>query len=872
VSDDRRIIRPEPPSGPWVTVLTGLNRSEFCGVSKSLQTAKLVHSSMETTASEVRFGTARLDLARRRLLINEVPARLGARAFDVLVALVERRDRAVGKNELFELVWPGVIVEENNLQVHISALRKLLGPQTIATIPGRGYRFTASVSSPPDSVAVSVPTVTPKAEETEPLYGRAEDLRAVSDLLRQHPLVSIVGAGGIGKTRLARTLAVAAREHFSGGTWWVELSQLSDGAAVPAAIGQALCVGGSENRPVLQTISALLRHGRSLLVLDNCEHVLDAAADSVRALLADVPDLRVMVTSQEPLRLPAEHVYRLGGLASDNATETPAAVSLFVARARAADPRLQPTRAQLVTIADICRRLDGMPLAIELAAARVRLLGIDGLRGRLDERFNVLTGGTRSVLRRHQTLRATLDWSHQLLSAEERAVFRRLGVFVGGFSLVLAQAVAADERLDRWKVLDLLGHLVDKSLVVADGGEAPRYRLLETTRAFALEQLAAANETPLLLRAHAEAMLAFVQHVEGGHWRWSDEDQKRQAAELDNVRAAIDWAASATDTRNLACALFANSRRLWLNCDLMNEGIACGKRLMPLPDGLDLEVEARFSLTLAHVGYMFGPHECFVAALRANELFRSLGDTVRLIDSLIWTVMVGAHRGDSQHRVAALAEADALIENDAPSRQKAALALAYGRHFAYLGDYASARPWAERQAAIYRQSGDEIGEQMALSTAAWYGCALGRIDEAIPVFKTAIATYRRLSAPHGIGVAQQFLANAHALRGEREEALSLGRAAIPYLQRTQMVASLVPFIALLHAQRPGAETNAAMLIGFFDVEVQRSRRPLPPFVIDTRDRVMTLVQAALGAGPTEQSAAAGAQLSEEKAIALMFDS
>jgi predicted ATPase/DNA-binding winged helix-turn-helix (wHTH) protein len=828
---------------------------------------------MEVATPEIRFGTARLDLAKRRLLIGEAPARLGARAFDVLVALVERRDRAVGKNELFELVWPDVVVEENNLQVHISALRKLLGPQTIATIPGRGYRFTATVSSLNDPQA-PVPSVASKAATTqpEPLYGRAEDLLAVSDLLQQHALVSIVGAGGIGKTRLAQALAVAAREHFAGGMCWVELSQLSDGAAVPAAIGQVLGVSGSDDRPVLQTVSALLRHGRSLLVLDNCEHVLDAAADSVRALLADVPDLRVMVTSQEPLRLPAEHVYRLSGLASDSVTETPAAVALFLARARAADPRLQPTGAQLVTIADICRRLDGMPLAIELAAARVRLLGIDGLRARLDERFNVLTGGTRSVLRRHQTLRATLEWSHQLLSAEERAVFRRLGVFVGGFSLELAQAVAVDEHLDRWTVLDMLGHLVDKSLVVADGSEAPRYRLLETTRAFALEQLAAAGETLQLLRRHADAMLEFVQHVEAGHWRWSADDQKRHDAELDNVRAALDWAAAAADTLPVACALFANSRRLWLNYELMNDGIACGKRLMPLPAGLDAEVEARFNLALAHLGYLGGPHECYVAALRATELFRSMGDTFRLIDSLIWTVMVGALRGESQHRAAALAEADALIDDAAPSRQRAALALAHARHFAYLGDYASARPWAERQAAIYRESGLEMGEQMALSTAAWYGCALEHVDEAIPVFQAAIATFRRINAPYGVGGCQQFLANAYALRGDRDLALSLGRTVIPYLQRTQMVATLVPFVALLHAQQPGSEADAAMLIGFFDVEVKRTQRLVLPFVTNTRDRVMTLVQSAIGIARALHSAAAGAQLTEEQAIALMFDS
>ena len=499
---------------------------------------------METATSEIRFGAARLDLAQRRLLIDEVPVRLGARAFDVLVALIERRDRAVGKNELFELVWPGVVVEENNLQVHISALRKLLGPQTIATIPGRGYRFTASLAESINDAAAQFSRAQPTpVAAPEPLYGRKEDLLGISDLLHKHALISIVGPGGIGKTRLAQVLSGTEREHFAGGIWWVDLSQLSDPAAVPAAIAQTLGIHGGNDRPVMQTVAALLRSGRSLLILDNCEHVLDAAADCVRSLLAEVPDLRVMVTSQEPLRLPAEHVHRLSGLAIDSNTETPAAVALFVSRAQAADPRLQPTDAQIATIADICRRLDGMPLAIELAAARVRLLGVEGVRTRLDERFNILTGGTRSVLRRHQTLRATLEWSYQLLSADERAVFRRLGVFVGGFSLELAQAVAADEHLDQWTVLDLLGHLVDKSLVVADGGEAPRYRLLETTRAFALEQLAAASETPQLLRRHADAMLAFAQHVEAGHWRWSEEDQKRHDAELDNLRAAINWAA-----------------------------------------------------------------------------------------------------------------------------------------------------------------------------------------------------------------------------------------------------------------------------------------------------------------------------------------
>lgn len=842
---------------------------------------------MDTKTSEFRFGAARLDVARRQLQIDGQPAKLGGRAFDVLLALVERRDRAVDKNELFELVWPGVVVEENNLQVHISMLRKLLGPQAITTIPGRGYRFTAGVDASANSDAsVAVPASTAPLPATpavtaaptnlpvheQPLYGRDDDARAVGDLLRKHAHVSIVGAGGIGKTRLALAVAAAQREHFPDGVWWVELAALSDGALVAGAIAQALGIQASHERPVLETVVALLRKQTSLLVLDNCEHLQDAAAECVSALLSKAPALRILVTSQEALRTPEEQVYRLGGLPTAVAADAPAAaVELFVARAQAADPRLTLSAADLATVAEICDRLDGMPLAIELAAARVRLLGIEGLRARLDERFHVLTGGTRTVLRRHQTLRAALEWSWGLLSPDEQTVFRRLGVFVGGFTLELAQEVAADDQIDRWAVLDLLGHLVDKSLVVADGDQVPRYRLLETMRAFALEQLAAAGETPALLRRHAEALLAFLLLLEEQRETWTVATAARDGAELDNLRAALSWAESQAGDRTLACEIIGSSRRIWMCHELLNEGIDSALRLLPLPEGLPIAIEARFSLMLGATGYIGARRECFVAALRAADLYRSLGDTRRQIDALYFAALIGSRLGEMQRCADALAEAQALIDPCAPPRQWSALAGARVVYHSNLGEYETAVNVSLQRAAICRASGDDIGVQIALFGAAWFKCGLGHYDEAIPQLRSALENLQRLRAPSSdVGFALAFLANAHALRGDRDEALASGRAAAPHLQRGMNVTWMLLFIALVHA-RHGAEARAASLVGYYDAELSRGGRPMAPMSARVRDEILQRAQAALGPEQVRHQMTAGAALTEEQALGLAFD-
>ena len=386
------------------------------------------------------------------------------------------------------------------------------------------------------------------------LYGRAADLDAIAQLLREHPVVTITGPGGIGKTQVAQAvakrIATERAADYPDGVWWVELAALADGALVPAAVAQAMGVRLAGDRPTAVVLRSQLASQRTLLVLDNCEHLADAVAALVDTVTAGASRVAMLVTSQETLRAADEHVYRLGPLAVPavaDASSIPqyGALELFEARAQAVDPRFTLTAANLPAVTEICRRLDGIPLAIELAAARLPLLGVEGLRTRLDERFNLLTAGARVVLRRHQTLRATLEWSHSLLTPDEQTVLRRLAVFAGGFTLEAAQHVASDERIDPWIALDHLGALVDKSLVLAEGDPIPRYRMLETTRAYALERLAEAGETERTLRRHAEAVLALLEPFATDDWQWRATGVYVPAArvELDNLRAALEWSA-----------------------------------------------------------------------------------------------------------------------------------------------------------------------------------------------------------------------------------------------------------------------------------------------------------------------------------------
>ena len=586
--------------------------------------------------STYRFDRIEVKPVKRQVLIDGQPTLLGARAYDVLLALIERRDRVVTKNELLDLVWPGLVVEENNLQVQISTLRKLLGTHSIATIPGRGYRFAlAEGAGRAASTAIAegappAPLDLPPAADNV-LIGREHSLDQLTTLLRQHRLVTVLGAAGVGKTALAQALAGAAVGQSSI-VAWVELAPLAEPALVAGAIARALqlpLAGTDFEAALIRAVKPL----DALLVLDNAEHLIEPLARLVPRLLASAPSLRLLVTSQAPLKLDGEWLFRLDPLSCplDGATPEQAlahgAVALFVAQAEAAGSRFALDENNVRAVVDICRRLDGVALAIKLAAARLPLLGLAGLHTGLAQSLKILGGGTRDAVgRRHETLRAAFDWSHALLAPPDQVVFRRLGVFVGGFTLEGARTVCADERLDDTAVIDALAALVDRSFVVVESGDSPRYHLLQTAREYALLQLERSGELLGVGRRHAEAMLATLHQTNEVYWQEQEDTLWDSVArDLDNVRAAVNW--SIANDPSLAVQLAGAARTLFVTTGHLHEARHLVDRIAPLvSDATPPVAAAEFWRLCTDVLQLDARERSAAAASRAVTLLREGGD------------------------------------------------------------------------------------------------------------------------------------------------------------------------------------------------------------------------------------------------------
>lgn len=466
----------------------------------------------------VSIGNLRIAPAQRQVFVSGEPFQLGSRAFDVLEALIAARGQLVSKEALMRRVWPETVVVDNNLHVHICAIRKMLGEQAnlLVAVPGRGYRLAIEAAAPCERAPQRVPAtaVSPATPQRAPvLYGRDAALGEVVGACTRSRLVTLVGPGGIGKSRLAseavRRLAVSFDEGVIRVIDLARMSKATDRHSVQAGMADVLAPQRDRETPPIEAAMRALGDGPALLLLDNCEHVVDAAADAVQALLDAVPACRIVATSREPLKVRGELVYKVAQLtlpsehdSAEAALET-SAVRLFLARARAVDARFAHDAQSISLVGELCRRLDGVPLAIELAASRAALLGIGELIANLDEGLQFLAGGYRTALPRHRTLRATLDWSYELLCENEQAVLRRLGVFPSVFGLEAITAVVSDGESDRARVLDAVCGLSEKSLLEAEfrcGGV--QYRMLEASRAYARQKLADSGELEHVTRRY----------------------------------------------------------------------------------------------------------------------------------------------------------------------------------------------------------------------------------------------------------------------------------------------------------------------------------------------------------------------------------
>ena len=847
--------------------------------------------------AEYRFGGNVLLPGEQRLLIDGEPASVGPRAFELLVALAQRAGRLVSKSDLLDLVWPDVVVEENNLQVQISALRKILGAGAVETIPGRGYRFTlpvetldgkpiaAGTTRRADSTAPQIGTgpVLMKSgstlpERLPPLFGRDRDVAALQELTARHALVTIVGPGGIGKTRLAAAVSFGQRDKYADGIAWIELAPLSDPSVIPGTIAAAVGVQLIASLGPPDALARALVHRSLLIILDNGEHLVAALADVADALVKQTRNVRLLVTSRAPLKVHDEQTYRLGaldvppaGVAARQAVDH-GAVALFVARARATSRHFELTDKNVSLVVEICRKLDGIPLAIELAAARAPLLGLTALAQMLDQRFRLLIAGDHTAPERQQTMLATFAWSHDLLSGEERSVFRRLGVFAGGFTLDAARAVAADEMLDEWAVVEALAGLVDKSLVVADGSDSPRFSLLETGRAYALAKLAESAEMSAIERRHAAYFRQFFDHAyDEWNTRLDVEWRAKTDSELDNLRAALNWALGPNGDPVTAIALAGASVPVWLVRDFDDHSE--GRRyvrsaIIRLDATIDAGIRGRLWFALGLLLSWSDDRECLTAFERAVAIYRQTGDR-ELWEPLIQLGATLTRVGDIETAEKVLGEAQGLLDRGAAPRLLGLHSFALGSQRYMAGRWSESQSLFSRALAYFEESGAELLALYAMNSLANATWALGDLESAVIAFREAIDRARNtpLANKRALGVPLGNLAAVLTEQGQLPEALVVAKEALPLLRDVERAWTYYDGFALRLAL-VGKHENAARLEGFASAAFEASSRARRPNETRFRDRLLTLLRERFGPDDLRRLFAEGARLTDEAAYGI----
>ena len=690
--------------------------------------------------------------------------------------------------------------------------------------------------------------------------GRETVLDAIAGLVCEHRLVTITGAGGIGKTQTALRAVASLEAGRTSNVRFIGLAPLADPGLVVSAIAASCGVKEVLHQPLLETVVASLRNHPLLLILDNCEHVVAEAARVAEVLLSSCPELRILATSREPLRSAGEHTYRLPSLTLEDA------VALFVARARAADHRFVLDDANASAVSEICRRLDGIPLAIELAAARVRTLSIPNLAQRLNERFKILTGGSRTALPRQKTLSALIDWSYDLLTPQEQMLFSRVGIFAGGFSLDAATAVCSGEDLDEIDILDLLSSLTDKSLVVADtAGEQERCHLLESTRAYALEKLRAAGAHEQLARRHAEYFRDQAQQADedsgtGSTAAWLASVER----ELDNYRAVLDWSLKDGHDVALGAAVAGALGTLWLNGGLTVEGrYWIGLAQAGLNESMHPQVASR--LWRALDAHSSGKHknDC---AQRALALSQSVGDekgqALALASLALSLVQMGRFEEASEVNARALAAMRKLDNKPGVADCLGARAIIQRG----CGDVTTARELFAEALAAHKALGNEAAATVALGNLAELEFGDGQVELALRLAGEALEIQSRGKNMKSLTIAYLNVAAYRIALGDVDGAREAAREGLRWARQGRFALSMaiaLQHIALLLALR-GEVNDAAQLIGYANVQLKELGSEREATEAWGYEKLMAVLRDRLSDAEIEKLAAEGATWPEDR--------
>jgi predicted ATPase len=706
--------------------------------------------------------------------------------------------------------------------------------------------------------------------------GRDRDIAEIKELLDRYALVTLVGSGGVGKTRLAIQVGAELLERYADGVWFVDFAPISDPELVSSVIAQAIGMSQQEGRRVDEGIPLWLKRKKLLLIFDNCEHVVGTVVPIASAILRAAPDVRILATSRQALDIGREEIVRIPSLDVPHtiadltaaAVMEFAAVALFVARATSVDKSFTLTDDTAPIVADICRRLDGIPLAIELAAARVKVLSVPHLAERLNERFKILTGGSRDALPRQKTLSALLDWSYDLLTPQEQLLFARLGIFAGGFGLDAATTVCRGDGLDEIDILDLLGSLTDKSLVVADtSGEHERYRLLESTAAYAIEKLSASGERGALARRHAEyfrdqALAADERFGTGSVFTWLADVE----LELDNDRAALAWALTHGNDAMLGGAIAGALYPLWIAAGLAVEGrYWIELALERVNEAEQPQIAARLWLAVADLSSGKRTHD---AAERAMRLYSSADDARRAARAQRYIAHALFQMGRPDEAKAEIEPALAAARACKDTFNVANCLRTQASVNTCRGDARDARELFAQALAAYKALGHEPGIAVALISMAELEFEVGHPEQALRDACEALEIHVRgknttVLATDYTNIAAYRIAvdDLTGASNSAREGLRAGRE----VRNEQVIAIAIQHLAVLAAVGDGAR-RGAQLLGYVDAQYAALGIQREPTEQWSYDKLMAAMRATLSEDEIATLGAEGVTWSEDRAV------